>query len=519
MPQTAVPRPTSRWSAATSALVLALVLVTAPPAAGAVGYDYGDAPADLDAATGEPASALLTGPRLGTGVSADRVDPDTGASSKASETAEGDDDDALPPLTPVPVGRLTTLRMDVAVSGVEVPARLCGWVDLDLDRAFRPDERSCAAVPIGAETAVLRWDTRVADAGHSFVRLRIATVAAQAEQPDGRSRSGEVEDHPVTFLDAPDPPRPLLSLQTEAAPAVLTRAGQLVRYAYRARNRGGLALHDVTVSDLRVPAGSLECSPATGATLAPGAALTCTATVTATQEDLDFGGLETAAEARAEAPGGNPDDPSDDVLAVGWVSVGVRARPALAVAVRTTAAARRPGAGDAVRVAVSVTNSGNVSVTGLRLDRLRPALQDLSCGRLPRAGLAPGADLTCTGRFVVGEPTAARGRLEVRVGVRGERPYGSADRREDDVVATATRVIALTRPAPVPAPVAPRTATPVPVRQVPDATPTTAPTPAAAARDGLADSGGPAAGPTAAALLALLAGAAALAGARRRGRR
>ena len=253
---------------------------------------------------------------------------------------------------------------------------------------------------------------------------------------------------------------------------------------------------------------ALACSPALGATLAPGARLTCTATVTTTQDDLDFGGLETAAEARAETADGDPDDPADDVLAVGPASVGIRARPRLQVAVTTAPA--RPAAGDPVTVTATLTNPGNLTLTDLRLERLRPALEGLACPDAPRDGLAPGAALVCTGRSVVTTADARQGRLDVRVGARAEQPYGLPGRGGDDVVATATARVPLTRAAPPPAPTstptpdpsaAPSSAAPSPGR------PSSAPGPGAAADGGLADSGGPASGVVPAGLLAVATGA------------
>ncbi len=444
MPQPAPPR--RRLRALTAAPVLALaLLVAAPvlPSAAAEGYDYGDAPADFDAGSGDPARALVGGPRLGRTVSADRLDPDTGVSSKASEAGNGDDDDGLALLPDVPVGRLTTLRLEVAVSQVTVPARLCGWVDLDRDRTFETGERACVDVPAGAGSAELRWDGRAGTAGRSFVRLRIATATAQAERSEGRSGSGEVEDHPITFVETAPPPRPALSLDTVASPTRVERVGERVGYTYRIRNRGPVALRAVALSDVRVPADQLRCSPTLGATLDPGAQLTCTADVEVTQDDLDFGALETAAEARAEGPSGDPEDASDDVLAVGPATVQVRARPQLAVAVST--APGRPGVGDRVSAGVTVTNRGNLTLTGVRLDALRPRLRGITCAPTGAGELAPGAGLTCTGSFVVGAADARRGRLTVRVGARGEEPYGIPETTRDDVVASAAVEVPLTR--------------------------------------------------------------------------
>ncbi|SDR96390.1 conserved repeat domain-containing protein [Friedmanniella luteola] len=506
MSQPAVPRPPLRALAVAAALGLALLASGGSPALAAPGYDYGDAPVDVDAGSGDPARALVTGPRLGATVSADRLDPDTGSSTKASESADGDDDDALAALPPLPVGRLTTLRLVVAVSRVTVPARLCGWVDLDLDRAFRTSERACVDVPAGARTAELRWDARAAAAGDSLVRLRIATAADEAELPDGPSASGEVEDHLLALVDPPPPPRLVLSLQTESSPTRVARLGEPVRYTYRVRNAGDVPVQGVTLTDVRVPPDQLSCSPALGAALAPSARLTCTATVLVTQDDLDFGALETAAEARAEAPSGDPDDPSDDLLAIGPATVEVRARPRLAVALTTAPA--RPAAGARVRATVTVTNAGNVTLTRVGLDAVRPQLSGVRCAPDRPARLAPGAELVCTGAFVVAPGDARRGRAEVRAGGRAEQPYGTTATRRDDVVARTTVALPLTRLVEPPAPAPEDTPT---SRPEPEPTASAATPEPSARAEGLADSGGPGPVPALAGLLAAAGGGAVVA--------
>src|SRR5262249_25598151 len=63
--------------------------------------------------------------------------------------------------------------------------------------------------------------------------------------------------------------------------------GDVVHYTILASNTGQIALSNVTVSDPSVS--GLVCSPANGSSLAPGASMTCTATHTITQADLDAG--------------------------------------------------------------------------------------------------------------------------------------------------------------------------------------------------------------------------------------
>ena len=505
------PRPLRDFALATAAaLVLVCTLAGWAPPATAAGYDYGDAPSEVEIA-GEPARALLGGPRLGTTVSADRLDPDTGASAKATESALGDDDDGVRALDPVPVGRLTTVTVPVALSQVTTPARLCGWLDLDLDRVFDPAERSCVDVAAGTTSAELRWDGRAPDAGNSYLRLRVGSVAAEVERPSGTSRSGEVEDHPVAFFRPAPAPRPGLSLAVTANPTRVSRLGEKVGYRYRVRNTGDLPLTGVELSDLRLPA-DFGCSPALGSTLAPGAELRCSAEVTVTQDDLDFGALETAAEARAELPSGAVDDPDDDLLAVGPATVEVSQRPRLAVEAATSP--DRPGRGEPLQVEFGLRNAGNVTLTAVRPSGLRPELDELVCAPRTPLGLVPGGSVRCRGRLVVGGTDAARGRMTVRVGGRAEGPYGSTATSRDDVTASTTVDVALTR--------LPRSDAD---RDADRDQPTPAPGPPASdpggpdGNPGLADSGGTAPGPLLLGLLSAVTGAAALLAARRSRRR
>jgi uncharacterized repeat protein (TIGR01451 family) len=487
-----------------TALALGCALAGSALPATAVGYDYGDAPPEMEL-WDDPARALLAGLRLGSTVSDDRVDADTGASAKASESADGDDDDGVGALDPVPAGRLTTVTVPVALSGVTATVRLCGWLDFGLDRVFDPADQTCVDVPAGATTSELRWDGRAAGAGTSYLRLRIGSVAAEVEQPFGPSRSGEVEDHPVTFVQPTPPPRTGLSLVVTATPTRVSRLGERVGYAYRVRNTGDLPLTGLTVSDLRVPPAGLECSPALGATLAPGAELRCTATVAVTQDDLDFGALETAAEARAEAPSGATADPGDDVLAVGPATVEVSQRPQLTVEVTTLP--ERPGRGEPLNVAFGLRNTGNVTLRAVRPSGLRPDLDELVCEPPTPLTLVPGEGVSCSGSLVVGRADAARRRVAVRVGGRGEGPYGSTDTSRDDVTASTTVKVALTRD-PQPEPDDPHRTSPpkAPARGTADP----------ASDGGLADSGGPGQGPLVGGLLSMMAGAATLVSARRR---
>src|SRR5207249_11781633 len=92
-------------------------------------------------------------------------------------------------------------------------------------------------------------------------------------------------------------------------PAKYDHVGQVVSYTVTATNTGNTTLHNVTVSD--APAlDSFSCTPAIPvASLAPGAAVSCTGTHTITQADLDTGSLsDTASATSTEATAPNASD-------------------------------------------------------------------------------------------------------------------------------------------------------------------------------------------------------------------
>src|SRR5262249_38686039 len=152
--------------------------------------------------------------------------------------------------------------------------------------------------------------------------------------------------------------------------------GQVISYTYVVTNTGNVTLlGQVSVTDDKV---SVICPPST--VLAPGASTTCTASHSITQVDLDVGLITNA----ASASNGVVTSPTDTATTQAvkrrllWV---VKASP-------TT----RLSAPQTVNYTYLVTNTGNVTVTGITLvdDNVGGSL---SC---PLTALAPSASMTCT---------------------------------------------------------------------------------------------------------------------------
>ena len=90
------------------------------------------------------------------------------------------------------------------------------------------------------------------------------------------------DDETVTAVQTP-----LLSIVKTAAEQSFDAVGDVINYTIVATNTGNVSIANVTVSDPKVS--GLVCTPANGSSLAPGAAMTCTATHAVTQADLDAG--------------------------------------------------------------------------------------------------------------------------------------------------------------------------------------------------------------------------------------
>ena len=78
--------------------------------------------------------------------------------------------------------------------------------------------------------------------------------------------------------------------------------GDTLTYRFVATNDGDVTLSDVVVTDPLPGLAPLVCVPAAGASLAPGATMTCTATYTVTQVDVDAGRIDNTATAVAGTP-------------------------------------------------------------------------------------------------------------------------------------------------------------------------------------------------------------------------
>ncbi|MBJ7883081.1 DUF7507 domain-containing protein, partial [Gelidibacter salicanalis] len=184
-------------------------------------------------------------------------------------------------------------------------------------------------------------------------------------------------------LDIPIAQDPLMTVVKSSTTTEVTVAGQVIPYSYLVTNTGNVTLTGISLSDDNVDA-----DPAGGdATLAPGATTTFTANYTVTQADIDAGGNVTnnVVASSNEAP-----DAPDDL------DIPVSQNPLMTV-VKSSTTTEVTLAGQVIPYSYLVTNTGNVTLTGI-------SLSDDNVDADPAGGvttLAPGATTTFTANYTV----------------------------------------------------------------------------------------------------------------------
>jgi uncharacterized repeat protein (TIGR01451 family) len=171
---------------------------------------------------------------------------------------------------------------------------------------------------------------------------------------------------------------PSLTITKDATEAGFDSVGDVIHYSITATNNGNVTLANVLITDSQVA--DLVCLPSNPvASLAPGASITCTASHTIVQADLDAGSFYNQACVDDGAEGAVAK--CDDVTTPGDQN------PSLSI----TKVATETGfdsVGDVIHYTISATNTGNVTLANVLVTDAQVA--DLAClPSNPVASLAP----------------------------------------------------------------------------------------------------------------------------------
>lgn len=239
---------------------------------------------------------------------------------------------------------------------------------------------------------------------------------------------------------------PALSVH-KTADVEAAEVGQSVTYSFLVTNTGNVTITDLAVNDTDF-SGTGELSaiacPADIA-LAPGDDLTCTATYTVTQADIDSGELTNTATVTGTPPAGDP-----VTSAPSTATITTDPLPSLTVT-KTADVEEITAAGQVVTYSFQVRNTGNITIADPTVHEGEfSGRGELSAVTCPDGAsvLDPGESVTCTATYTVVAADLASGRLSNTATVSGSLPGGGSVTSDPS---TATVTVNPPRPAGLPA--------------------------------------------------------------------
>ncbi|MFF7458181.1 DUF6923 family protein [Kitasatospora sp. NPDC008115] len=240
----------------------------------------------------------------------------------------------------------------------------------------------------------------------------------------GTPPTGPPPVSPPSEVTVPAPSDPKLTVVKSASTGKLV-AGETLTYSFEVKNTGNVTLKDVKVTEgAFTGTGTLSpvtCPTAEAASLAPGTSMTCTATYTVTQADVDAGSVKNSATATGTPPSGPPPvSPPSEVT--------ITEPPAPALTVAKTSSTDKLVAGEKITYSFRVTNTGNVTVKDVKITdgpfTGSGKLDPITCPTAEAASLAPGTSMTCTATYTVTQADVDAGSVKNSATATGTPPSG-----------------------------------------------------------------------------------------------
>ncbi len=233
---------------------------------------------------------------------------------------------------------------------------------------------------------------------------------------------------------------PAISVVKSADPSTVKQAGQSVTYSFSVTNNGNGPLTGISVADTFTTPSTGSLTPACPATtLAPDASMTCTATYTVTQADVDHGTIDDSAIVTGTPASGPP-----VTSAPSTASVNAPPAPGIAL-VKAASVASFTSAGSPVTYSYTVANTGNVTLNPVTVTDAMVGLSAISC---PETRLAPGAKETCTATYKTTTADVAAGSLTNTGTATGTPPVSAANPSPKPVTATSSITVTGVSPNP-----------------------------------------------------------------------
>ena len=235
------------------------------------------------------------------------------------------------------------------------------------------------------------------------------TATAQGDPPTGPHVVSAPSSATITAIQSP-----AITVVKSASPSTFSVAGETINYSFDVTNSGNVTLTSVKVDDHGLPGLSAITCPHT--TLAAGASQTCTATYLTTAADVDAGSVTNTATAQGDPPTG-----PHVVSAPSSATITAIQSPAITV-VKSASPSTFSVAGETINYSFDVTNSGNVTLTSVKVDdHGLPGLSAITC---PHTTLAAGASQTCTATYLTTAADVDAGSVTNTATAKGDPPTG-----------------------------------------------------------------------------------------------
>ena len=240
-------------------------------------------------------------------------------------------------------------------------------------------------------------------------------ATATGTPPDGVTPVPTATDTTETTIEF----GPTISLEKQASQPSGATAGSTIDYTFVITNTGNVTLASITLDDPLV--GPVVCP---SGTLAPDAAVTCTATYEITQDDVDAGLVENDATASGSPPVGPA------VTATDFTVSPLPADPGVTLD-KQAGTPSGNSAGDTIEYAFLVTNTGNVTLDAFVIDdpKIGPIPGDVTC---PLTDLAPSESMTCAAVYPLSQADVDSGHVANTATVSTTPPFGPAITASDD---------------------------------------------------------------------------------------
>ena len=227
---------------------------------------------------------------------------------------------------------------------------------------------------------------------------------------------------------------------TKTTPSTNVVLGNVITYTYSVTNTGSLPLTNVTVTDPMAGLSAITCAPAQGSTLASGATMSCTATYTVTQADVDAGSIINTGTVTGK-------DPSNNTITKTASKTVTAAQSSTLTLTKAAVPSSGVTAGSVVAYTLSGTNTGTTTLLNVTVSD--PLVGALSCAPATPATLAPNATISCTGSYTVTQANVDAGSFLNTGTISGLTPANNpvSATGSKTVTATQTSTVGLTKSA------------------------------------------------------------------------